>query len=409
MKIYYGWCIVAISILALSLAIGASIQAFGLFVLPVSREFHLTRAEVNTGAILFNVGMAAFGPVLGRVLDRQSARLMMIASALLFAASMIALGLSHTVWLSAAVIAVPLAAAAVGAGTVTSPTLVARWFTVYRGRAMAIAMMGVSLGPVVVVPLIGLLIEAVGWRQSLVIVGAIVGLALVLLALLVRERPGPGDVEAPRDAHRVAHATEAGDGIPLLGMGALLRLPQFWTIALSTSLAFGIIQVVIVSLVPYGQQEGLSLAQGASLMSMYGVSAIFGALLLAWLGDRFDRLRLLVLLMALFAAAGAAFQWATAYPAMLACTGIFGMIAGMITPAFLALLADRFGAASFGTANGTASFLSTVISAACIRAAGEMFDRTGSYSLTFVSIGAIGVLAAATMFLTNPVSRPLRT
>jgi MFS family permease len=303
---------------------------------------------------------------------------------------------------------VPLAAAAVGAGTVTAPTLVARWFSVYRGRAMAIAMMGVSLGPVIVVPLIGLLIEAVGWRQSLVIVGAVIGLALLLLALLVRERPGPGDVEVRAGAARRVDQAETGDGLPLLGIAALLRLPQFWTIALSTSLAFAIIQVVIVSLVPYGQQEGLSLAQGASLMSMYGVSAIAGALLLAWLGDRFDRLTLLVGLMALFAVAGALFQWATAYPAMLACTGFFGVIAGMITPAFLALLADRFGAASFGTVNGTASFLSTVISAACIRAAGEMYDRTGSYSLTFLSIGAVGALAAVTMFATNPLSRPLR-
>ena len=84
MKTYYGWTIVAISVLTLSLAIGASIQAFGLFVLPVSAEFHLSRAQVNTGAILFNVGMAVSGPVLGRILDTHSARLTMIASALLF-------------------------------------------------------------------------------------------------------------------------------------------------------------------------------------------------------------------------------------------------------------------------------------------------------------------------------------
>jgi len=410
MKTYYGWHIVAISVLALSLAIGGSIQAFGLFVLPVSQEFHLTRAQVNTGAILFNVGMAVVGPVLGRILDRHSAKRMMMISAVLFGVSMVALGVSQNVWLSAAIIAVPLAAAAVGCGTVTSPTLVARWFTAYRGRAMAIAMMGVSLGPVVVVPLISLLIEAVGWRQSLVIAGACIGGILFLLALLVRERPGPHDVEVRSggaSGDEAAH--EAGDGTPLLSMGELLRLPQFWTISLSVALAFGIMQVVIVSLVPYGQGEGLPLTQAASLISMYGGSALVGSLLLAWMGDRFDRLALLVVLMVLFALAGTSLLLATSYPLMLACTGAFGVIGGMITPAFLALLADRFGAASFGTANGTASFLSTIISAGCIRAAGEMFDRTGDYELTFLSIGAIGLLAAVMMLATNPLSRsPIR-
>jgi predicted MFS family arabinose efflux permease len=305
------------------------------------------------------------------------------------------------------VIGEPLAIAAVVSGTVTSPTLVARWFTVHRGRAMAIAMIGVSLGPVIVVPLIGLLIGAIGWRRSLMVVGLFVG-AVLLLALLVRERPGPGDVEVQGGSGaEAAGAADAGDGLPLLGIGQLLRLPQFWTISMSVALAFGILQVVIVSLVPYGQGLGLSLSQGASLMSMYGVSAIAGALLLAWLGDRFDRLLLLAALIALFALAGASLLLAGNYAALLVCTGAFGLTGGMITPAFLALLADRFGAASFGTANGTASFLSTIVSAGCIRAAGEMFDRTGSYRLTFLSMGAIGVIAALTMLATNPLSRPL--
>jgi MFS family permease len=232
---------------------------------------------------------------------------------------------------------------------------------------------------------------------------------LSLLALFVRERPGPGDVEVRGGGVGEGLSLgDADDGVPLLGIGQLLRLPEFWTISMSVALAFGILQVVIVSLVPYGQGMGLSLTQGASLMSMYGVCAILGALLLAWLSDRFDRLWLLVALIALFALAGTSLLLAGSYPSLLACTGAFGLLGGMITPAFLALLADRFGAASFGTANGTASFLSTIVSAGCIRAAGEMFDRTGSYQLTFLSMGVIGLLAALIMLATNRLSRSPR-
>src|SRR4051812_2974377 len=110
MKMYYGWVIVAVGMIVMALAVGASIAAFGLYVLPVSTEFGLTRAQVNTAPILLNFGMAVAGPLLGRLLDQHSARLLMVASALLFGGSLILLGLSQNVWLSAAVVAVPLAA-----------------------------------------------------------------------------------------------------------------------------------------------------------------------------------------------------------------------------------------------------------------------------------------------------------
>ena len=44
-------------------------------------------------------------------------------------------------------------------GHLAMTTVVARWFEAQRGRAMAIAMMGMSLGTVVMAPTIGLLIS----------------------------------------------------------------------------------------------------------------------------------------------------------------------------------------------------------------------------------------------------------
>lgn len=402
MKIYYGWHVVAISAVMLALAVGASIQSFGLYVLPASTEFHLTRAQVNTGAILLNIGMALAGPVLGGLIDRRSARLVTLASALLFGGSLVALGLSHDVRLSAAVIFVPLAVAAAGCGTLTSPTLVARWFTVHRARAISLAMLGISIGPVILIPVIGLLITSLGWRGSLIAVGLASGAVMLLLALFLRDRPGPGDVEPG--------SGEANPGEPVaaerpMTAGELFRRPDFWTIALSAALTYGIMQAIIVSLIPFAQGQGLSLGQGASLMSVFGVSAIAGSLLMAWLGDRFDRFWLVAVATVLVALAGASLALAMGYATILACAGAVGITVGMFSPPFLALLADQFGAASFGTANGTASFLSTGISAVCIRLGGEIFDRTGSYSLMFVSFLGVGALAMLLLLATKPLTR----
>lgn len=405
MKIYRGWSVVAISALTLALVLGASIQSFGLFVLPVSEHFRLSRADINTAVIALSIGMAVVGPFMGRLLDQHSSRLIMALSAAVFGASMVVLGLSNNVWLSLAVIALPLSTAVVGCGTLTSPAIVARWFTVYRGRAIAIAMMGLSLGPLAVAPVIGILIQALGWRYTLVVLGVSVGVLVALLAAILGERPGEGDVES-RDlvpAHnRPAAPPESGEP---LSAWHLLRLPQFWTISLAAAFVFAIMTAFLVSLVPYAQGVGLSLTQGASLISMYGFAAIAGTLLVAWLGDRCDRLTAMAALSVLIGIAVAMLLAAEGFGSILACTGVIGLVSGALSPVFLALLADLFGAMSFGVACGTASFMSTITGAIAIRFGGEVYDRTGSYRLMFLAFLIIGLLAAILAFATGPLAR----
>ncbi|MEJ5976548.1 MFS transporter [Novosphingobium sp. PS1R-30] len=404
MRIYFGWWIVAITVLVYTLAIGASIQAYGVFVLPVSEAFGLSRAETNTGAIALNIGMALAAPLIGRLADRHSARLIMAISALVFAGSFVVLALSDNLWLSTLVLTVGVGGSLVGAGTVTSPVLVARWFTVHRGRAMAISSIGVSLGAIVVIPLIGLLIEAVGWRQCLVVLGLGVGAILLLLAALARNAPGPNDVEPGSDHTVPGDETPAAAATPL-AMGRLLQLPQFWTIAVPSALAFAIITTNIVSIVPFAQGQGLSVTEGASAMSVYGAAALLGTLLYAWLGDRLPRVPTFAALCLLLGVATGLLLTAHGYAPIMAYVFLMGMAGGAITPGFLALLADAFGAINFGSAAGTASFLSTFVSAIMIRFGGEVFDRTGSYDAMFVSFFGLALAAAALVLSTTTLSR----
>lgn len=405
MRLYYGWVIVAICMVVLMLVIGTTVSAFGLFVLPVSKAFDLSRADMNTGIILLTLGMAIAAPFLGRLLDLFSVRKIMIVGAILFSASMIALGLSRNMWLSAFVLAVPLALGVSSVGILTAPTLVARWFAVQRGRAIAITMMGMSLGSVAVIPLVGLLIDAFGWRQCLVVLGVTLAVIFFLLIPFVREKPGPNDVETQASAQR-SEGKEAPQvsATPLKTL-QLLRIPHFWTITLSAALSLGALQTVTISIVPLAQEHGLSVHQSASLLSLLGATAIVGKLGLAWVGERVDRVLLLSGLFALVAITSLTLLFGKSYVALLACSGFLGLAAGAVMPAFLALLADRFGPATFGTANGTASFLIAVCGAASVRFGGEVYDRTGNYDAMFLTFIAIGLVSAAIMFAICPLRR----
>ena len=74
MRIYYGWWIVAISLVLQMLTIGATMNTFGMYVVEASKDLGLSRANANTGLILISAGMAIFSPIVGRMLDVYPAR-----------------------------------------------------------------------------------------------------------------------------------------------------------------------------------------------------------------------------------------------------------------------------------------------------------------------------------------------
>ena len=408
MRVYYGWYIVAIAVVILALLLGSTYHSFGVFVLPVSEDFGLTRAATNTALILFSVGNAIWAPIVGQLLDRVSIRRIMLGCALLMGLCLAALGLSRSTWLSAIVIVGPLAFATQGAGVLTATTLVARWFSAQRARAMAIAIVGMSLGGIVLTPLLAAAIEQIGWRQTLVILGCGVGLALLALVPIARDAPGPGDVEGgtpPADG-APGHAHGAAIGQPLAAT-SLLRMGSFWTLGVSTALTLGVTQAIMVTLVPLAQGGGVGATQAAGLVSVLAGAGLGGNLVLAWIGDRVDRIRLLSgLFVAIALVNGVLYLGSHSYALLATCAGLVGFTAGIVSPAFFALVADRFGAASFGTAQGLMTPILAVVAALCVRYAGEVFDRTGGYHFLFLSFAASQTFAALLMFGTRMFAAP---
>ncbi|MDG2003277.1 MAG: MFS transporter [Novosphingobium sp.] len=405
-RYYYGWFIVGASMLVYMLVIGGTFAAFGLFVQPVSAEFDLSRADMNTGMIFLNFGSAILAPFIGRLLDRVSLKKVMIASAVLVGGSLAALGLSQSLWLSAAIIALPLAAGIMGAGTLTMSVLLARWFVVHRGRAMTLAVIGLSLGSIVVVPVIGLLIEAEGWRTALLIVGAALSVLLLVISLAIRVQPGPGDVESQTASPVPAAAASQELGAPPPAM-SLVRMPQFWTIAIGVGLGLAVPQALMITIVPLALESGLSMIQAASLVSVAGVAAIAAKLVLAFFADRLDRILLITALVGLGVLPNAVLLVSESYSLLLISAVIMGVTTATITPIYYALLADRFGIAAFGSVRGLIAPITAVIGAVGIRFIGEVFDRTGDYDVGFGAFIVVDLVAAGLLFATR-FTRPVQ-
>lgn len=408
-SIYFGWFVVAASALIYALIIGSTFASFGLFVLPVSEEFGLSRAEINTGLIILNLGNAAMAPFIGRMLDRISAKRVMAISAVLLGGSLMVLALSQSLWLNAAVIAVPVAVGVLGSGTISVSVMIARWFTVYRGRAMALAAIGMSLGGIVVTPVIGWLIAAEGWRTALLVIGAAVGVLLLILALGLRERPGPDDHETRGEA-----AAKSGP-VPLTRpvsqeppptAGSILRLPLFWVLGIGIAMGSGVNQGLMISLVPLALESGLTTMESASLISVTGIAGIGSMLLLSVIADRWDRTMMLSVLTLTGAVPCGLLLVADSFPALVFTSVVIGLSLAVVAPIYIALLADRFGLAAFGTVRGLIVPVMSVMGALSVRFIGEIYDRTGDYHLGLWIYLFIDIAAAALILSTIRMRSP---
>ncbi|MGE3692597.1 MAG: MFS transporter [Novosphingobium sp.] len=396
MKIYYGWWIVAIALVLQMLTVGATMNTFGMYVVEASKDLGLSRANANTGIILISAGMALFSPIVGRMLDVYPVRRIMVAGALLFCASFAILGLSHNVWLSAFALAVPLPLGIACVGHLAATTVLARWFVAQRGRAMALAMVGMSLGTVVMAPTIGLLIKSLGWRTCLMVLGAVFAVIFLVLVPLMRDRPAPDEIEPvpARAAGQPPVATPPLSDAKPLKIGAILAMPIFWVLSLSVALALSVLQTVAISIVPLAQESGISVEASSTLLMVLGAMSLLGKLVLAWIGDRIDRVLTLVAIFLFQCFACALLLVGHSFPVLLFCAALQGLCAAAITPVFGALLADRVGAASFGTAQGAAALAMALCSAVMVRVGGEIYDRTGSYQVMFTAFAVVSLFAA---------------
>jgi MFS family permease len=398
--VYYGWWLVAIALATNMVVYGTTHQAFQVFVLPASKDYGLSRAEMNTAMVLFSFGSAAISPFVGRLIDFISPRATMFAGVALLAASFATLGLTHSLWLSAVIFALPLAAAVQCCAQLTLPLLINRWFLVQRGRAMALGVMGMSVGFVVVVPAVGLSIARFGWRPTLLIMAAAVSAILLVLTLLVRDRPRPDEREPGAAAVRGPGPAAAEAGTPL-SMGAILRMPQFWTITAANTLSGAIAGTLAISLVPIAVSRGFTPVEAAALVPVMGVAAIGCKLTLAVIADRVSRIDLMVATFLLSAVGNAAMLVGGGDATLFVFAATIGVASGGISPLLFALLADRFGAASFGTVAGLLAPFSLGLGALAARFAGEVFDRTGGYGLMHLTFVAAALLAAVIMFGTR--------
>jgi len=389
---FYGWRIVAVALLAMALSNGLASYSYGLLVLPVGTEFGASRMEMMWGLTAGALTSILISPLVGSLMDRRSARVLFSIGAVCLALAMVVIASSRNVWHFVLAFGLLMSIGASFLGPIGTNTLVTRWFSKHRGRALGLTAVGSSLGGLLMPLLLQTLIDAYGWRTAcLWLAGITLLLMLPPVWLIVRNRPadlglhadGQTDVPGPGAA---AHTQEAQ-------LPKLMTDVTFWRIALAIGALMASFTVVLANLVPFAVGHGIEAKQAALLISTISVAGISGKLLFSVFADRINLKWSLLVALAMLGLPLVGLVVLHGYWFMLLAAGSIGLASGAFLPAWGALLARIFGPFVFGRVMGRMQPIAIAMVMVAMPLSGYLFDLSGSYSASFLTMAGVIVMA----------------
>jgi MFS family permease len=398
-RFFYGWAIAASAFFTLLVTNGLTFAGITVFDPAMLKEFGWSRGTLKFRDFLTMALAGVLSPLAGAIADKYGVKWLMAGGAALLAVALVAYG---QIGSAAAMYAVHVLFAVVLAscGIVMAVILVSRWFVKKRGTATGLAMVGTSAGGALFPALGGLLVGTYGWRTSLTLYAIFPAALVIVILLLIRERPADMGLE-PLGA---AAPGSAGGPPPGLDYGEAVRTRTFWLIAAAGSMTFYAILGISANLVLHLRGQGLDLPAAARGLSWMFIMGLVGKFLFGYLADLFDHKRVLLVNLAIMFAGSlalASMQMRLFWPFVI----LFGLGWGGIYTLLQLLTMDAFGLKAAGRVLGTRTVMDAVGGGLGPWVTGWLFDRTGSYQVPFLVVSAL-ILVTFFSSMTLRISQP---
>ncbi len=414
-RFYYGWVIVVVMALAGFTQSAETFNVLGVFFKPITQEFGWSRGDfagaVGIGSLLGGVVALFVGPLLDRFGPRW--------------ALVIALGMLGVVYVSMAemttlwqlyVLQIMGRMLNLGVLGIAAGVVIPKWFILKRGRAVAMASIGVNAGAVVLPLGAQFLIDVWSWRVAAVGVAVILWTVSLLPAALFLRRQ-PEDIGLLPDGARNQEQQGQGSG-PTSGPRAgkasqersfalheAYRLWPFYLLTLAMALGWLVRTGVTLNLIPYLTDRGLSPNLAVVIVALQAATGAVGALASGFLSERFNARWALVLDFAMIAGGLAWLLLVRSAPMAVAWSMVWGFCFGGIMALQPVIYANYFGRHHLGSIQGVARAAQTVTQAAGPFVAAFAYDATGTYIPAFVAFGVAAVLAALSVALASAPAR----
>ncbi len=400
-RYFYGYNIVAAGFTIQAVCIGAMF-AYGVFFKELQTEFGWSRATISGASSLAFFIMGAVGILAGRLNDRIGPRVLIAASAGFLGLGYLLMSRMQAPWQLYLLYGVM---AGIGFSTHDIITLstVARWFVKRRGLMSGIVKVGTGSGQLLGPMIATMLLALFGWRNSNLIIGAVILVALVAVAQLMRRDP-QGMGLLPDGGSEAANGTASVVAEQGFSLREALLMKQFWTLCVAEFAVFCCLLTVIVHIVPYARDLGLSPTIAAGVLSTIGGVSILGRIVMGAANDRIGGRHSLIICLIVLFCGFIVLQLAAEAWMLFVFAAIYGFAHGGFFTVVSPMVAELFGTDSHGLLFGIVLFSGTLGGAVGPLMAGRTFDLTGSYQMVFLVLSALTLIGFVLMILLRPIA-----
>jgi MFS family permease len=366
---------------------------FSLFLLPLATEFKWPRSSVSFVLLIVAVAGALGYPIVGRLIDRYGARVILLSGIVLFAGSVASVALiGHSRIELYAAYAFIGVAGTVPSG-VTFTKVIAGWFDHNRGLFLGIVGgLGNGIGAAVSPLFVQALIAHHGWRGGYLGIGAaILAIGLPVLFLLLHDPPTAGGQSSPS-------SVQHGEGVTLAQARAT---STFWLIMVAIALGAGCMTALFAHVVPMLIDRGVAAEQATLVLVTFSMVTAAWQVAVGFLLDRLPRPWIATPFYLAALAGLIVFAWSTSFPRLILAGALMGLGLGTEYGVLPYFLSRYFGVRHYGSISGAVYSVIVLLQGFTPFLMDLVFDYTGSYRAAIIAIGA-GLAAGAVLILRLP-------
>jgi len=414
-RFFYGWIIVAVSFLCWVVADAFGFYTFGLFIGPIGQELGWSTVVITGALTIRSITAGLLGPIIGYIADKKyGAKVLMSTGVFAAATATILVGHMHSLWQFYLFYGIIGALGMVGFGGLVTHTIIAKWFIRMRGRAMAIASMGVSISGIIFIPLNQYLISNYGWRNALAVCGIII-LAVAFLPVLVFMKRKPEDMGLRPDGEMdyTGQDDETSTGKEILpsdeyswSLKEALHTKTVYLLLIAFNVTGISLSGVTIHFYPYIAEKGISPELGATAMTLFAFCCAIVKVPWGFLAERIPA-RFCIIAVYIGCATGLALLLSSKSVVFVFLYAVvYGIALGGLMVLREVLFADYFGREFLGTIRGVIMPLNLVAMAGGPFFAAWIHDLTGAYKIPYMIFFSTFVIGTFFMFLAKPPTPP---
>ena len=404
-RVFWGWWIFTGAVITQFVTIGFAAQVTGVFLTPMTEDLGWSRSQFVLAASL-GFGIAGIsGFLIGPLVDRYGARPIMLAGGTIGGLSLIAVSQIESLW---QFIVVRGALSQLGLfmiGPFVVNATLSKWFVVNRGRVIALASIGPSLGGIIPPLALTPIVDRYGWEAGWVVLGIATLVLVYPCAAVMRRQPedygilpdGKTGYEEPTEEERRQMEMVRRDFMSSYTRGEAVRTSALWLVAVGFALGVAVVASIYAHVIPFMTDSGYTRATAAFVFAAQGGVALASKFFWAWIMQKRSPRGLSVLAMGLMGTSVLLLPTAAdiSVIALLAAFSIFGFGVGGMFPLFDFVWAWYFGRRYIASVRSTGLPISVVIAVTGPILTGMYHDAVGNYTGAFLSLAVVIAVGSA--------------